>query len=129
MNLAGWGHNSVHSNQEARFQVGSELRALQETLVPPELPGLPNQASNMFNTEKSTFPPKLPHLAHDSGIREIYYSLSENKTKMLSLREINRLAFLFLIQFAKALSSLTTWLKLIYQKLAPGPQLLRVAPD
>ena len=44
---------------------------------------LANQILYMCCTLKIPFPSHLPHLPHDSMIRHIYYSFSENKAKIL----------------------------------------------
>ena len=44
---------------------------------------LANQILYMCCTLKIPFPSHLPHLPHDSVIRHIYYSFSENKAKTL----------------------------------------------
>ena len=82
---------------------------------------LANQILYMCCTLKIPFPSHLPHLPHDSMIRHIYYSFSENKAKILVKKKKEQLAFLFLIQSAQPFPCLKTQLRSICQKLVQGP--------
>lgn len=80
----------MHCNKEARIQVGSELRYHRDPGASRILQSPPARP-HMCCTLKSTFPPNLPHLLHDCVVKGIYYSFSQNKTKILSLRKVDNL--------------------------------------